>query len=189
MDFLLNLDKSLLYYVNAVWTHPWLNVFFPLITDLHKFLWFKILVVPMMLTLFVWRYRKTGVWLFLGLLLSLGLSDLGGNHLFKKTFSRLRPGDVPGNSVIVRSPYGGFSFISNHAANMFCLAKYTSEFIPQVAVPFYALAFLVSYSRVYNGVHYPSDVAMGGLLGWLIGWLMSFVIKWALAKYKKRTVL
>lgn len=187
MSYLLNLDKSLLYYVNAVWTAPWLDVFFLTITDLHKQLWFQIVIVPLMLALFLWKYRSQGFVWFIGLLLALSFSDLIGNHLFKNTFERPRPGDVPGNSVIVRSPYGGFSFVSNHATNMFCLAKYTAEFIPQVRIPFYIAAFLVSYSRVYNGVHYPSDVAAGGVLGWLIGWAMSAWLKWIFLKFRKRS--
>jgi undecaprenyl-diphosphatase len=187
MDFIVNLDKSLLYYVNAVWTSPFLDVFFPAITDMHKLLWFKIVIVPLMLGLFVWKYQKRGLLIFLGLLLTLGLSDVTGNHLFKKNFARPRPADEPGNSVIVRAPYGGYSLVSNHAANMFALAKYTSDFVPQVRIPFYIAAVLVSYSRIYNGVHYPSDVGIGGLLGWWIAWAMSALFKQLLIKLKRKT--
>lgn len=189
MDFILNLDKSLLYYVNVVWTSPFLDVLFPAITDLHKLAWFKIVIVPLMLGLFLWKYQKRGALIFLGLLLTLGLSDLVGNHAFKKNFQRPRPADIPGNSVIVRAPYGGYSLVSNHAANMFALAKYTSEFIPQARIPFYAVAVLISYSRVYNGVHYPSDVGIGGLLGWWIAWFMSALFKRFAEKLKRNPSL
>jgi undecaprenyl-diphosphatase len=186
MDFILNLDKSLLYYVNGVWTHPWLDVFFPAVTDLHKHLWFQILIIPLMLGLFLWKYRRRGFFVFFCLILSMATSDFVGNHAFKNSIERLRPGDVVGNSVVVRAPYGGFSFTSNHAANMFSLAKFTADMIPPLRIPFYAAAAIVGYSRVYNGVHYPTDVLGGGLLGYLVGWLFSWICRRGLEKYKRK---
>jgi len=186
MDFILNLDKSLLYYVNSVWTTSWLDAFFPAITDLHKQFWFQIFIVVLMLGLFIWKFRKEGLFVFLTLVIAMASSDLVGNHLFKQTIARPRPAETLGQSVIVRAPYGGYSFTSNHAANMFCLAKFTAEMIPQVRIPFYVAAILVSYSRVYNGVHYPTDVLGGGILGWLIGWAFSALCMQGLKKLRKR---
>jgi undecaprenyl-diphosphatase len=186
MDFLLNLDKSLLYYVNGVWTHPWLDVFFPAITDLHKQLWFQIMIIPLLLVLYVWKFRRHGFYVFFCLILALGTSDVVGNKVFKKNIERVRPADVVGQTVIVRAPYGGFSFVSNHATNMFCMAKFTADLIPQVRIPFFLAASLIAYSRVYNGVHYPTDVFGGGLLGYLIGWLFSWICAHGLKKLRKR---
>ncbi len=190
MDFLYELDKSLLLKINREWTAPWADAFFPAITDLHKSPWFFVCLVPLILGLFIWKYKKSGVALFVVLLLALGSSDLIGNQLFKKTVARARPGDTTLSTVlIIRSPYGGYSFTSNHAANMFCLAKYMSEFIPQATLIVYSAAILVSYSRVYNGVHYPSDVFGGGLLGWLVGWMYSILGKEVYNRLRKRVTL
>lgn len=186
MDFLLNLDESLLYYVNRVWTHPWLDIFFPAITDLHKQFWFQLIIIPLMLGLFVWKYQVKGFFVFLCLILAMSSSDLIGNKVFKKNFQRLRPGEALSETVIVRSPYGGYSFVSNHATNMFCLAKFTASMVPQVRLPFFIAANLVSYSRVYNGVHYPSDVFGGGILGYLIGWLFSLICFRVLKKLRNK---
>ena len=143
-----------------------------MITDLHKSPYFAIVIIPFFLGLFLWKYKKRGVWLFLGLIFCLGLSDWTGNQI-KKNVRRLRPGDTIGIEVTTRSPYGGYSFVSNHAANMFALATYSSFFVPPLTLPVFSLAFLVAYSRVYNGVHYPSDIFFGALLGILLGCLCS----------------
>lgn len=186
MDFLYELDKSLLLLINRQWTAPWADAFFPAITDMHKSPWFFWIIVPLILGLFFWKYRKLGVMLFIGLLLALGTSDLVGNHVFKKNVARARPGDALTEMVIVRSPYGGYSFTSNHAANMFCLAKYVTEFFPQGRLVAYSAASLIAYSRVYNGVHYPSDVVGGGFMGWIMGWIYSILGKELFNRLRKR---
>lgn len=187
MNYLYELDIHLLITINRHWTHPWLDVFFPFITDLHKGPWFFWIVVPLIFGSLLWRYGRSSLMIFVILLMALGTADLVGNHAFKKPVARARPGDgVHKEMVIVRSPYGGYSFTSNHAANMFCLAKYVSDFLPQSRVIFYPVATLVAYSRVYNGVHYPSDVLGGGVLGWLIGWMYSYFAKILFEKLRNR---
>lgn len=165
-----NLDRSLLYLINTLGSTQWLDVFFPAITDLHKSPYFALVVIPLFLGLFLWHHKKKGLWLFLGLTLCLGLTDFSGAQI-KKAVGRLRPGDAAGVEVTVRSPYGGFSFPSNHASNLYALATYSSFFVPQLYWPTFIIAFLVAYSRVYNGVHYPSDVFFGAFFGILIGYL------------------
>ena len=186
MNFFIGLDESLLHYINVVWTHPWLDVLFPAITDLHKQLWFQIIIIPLMLGIFISRYQWRSFFVLLCLALSLSSADIVGNRVFKKNVERLRPADALGERVIVRSPYGGFGFVSNHAANMFALAKFTGEMVPQVRLTFYTVAFLVGYSRVYNGVHYPTDVMGGGLLGYFFGWVFSKFCKNVLAYFRRQ---
>jgi undecaprenyl-diphosphatase len=178
IEFLTNLDFSLLRLINIELSNSFFDQFMPAITDLHKSTGFKILAPSLFILLFVKKFgSKKGLLIFVGLLLSLGLSDLIGNHLFKKNFERLRPGDNPKIEVVVRSPYGGYSFISNHAANMFTMATYTSAFIPVSGFVLYPLAATVAYSRVYNGVHFPSDVFAGALLGFCISLLTTNIFK------------
>lgn len=174
LDFILDLDKSLFVLINSQWTATWADHFFPFITDLHKLPLFKALFVPLVLALFVWRRGvKKGFIIFTFCILSVAASDGVGNWAFKKTVQRPRPPDTQGLQVTVRAPFGGYSFVSNHATNMFCLASFTSVIFPPATIPLYSIATLIAYSRVYNGVHFPLDVVAGGFLGLLMGLLFS----------------
>jgi undecaprenyl-diphosphatase len=57
------------------------------------------------------------------------------------------------------------SFPSGHSASAFAFAAGVRHVWPAASIPCYLLAATVGYSRVYTGVHYPGDVAVGTLLG------------------------
>ena len=65
-----------------------------------------------------------------------------------------------------------FSFPSNHAANMSALAMVFSAIYSRYKYLFWMIAGIVIFSRVYIGVHYPSDVILGCILGSLYGLLL-----------------
>lgn len=183
LDFILDLDKSLFIMVNSQWTAGWADAFFPFITDLHKTSFFKLVLVPLILGLFVWRRGlKKGLVIFFFCVLAVSASDGFGNWALKKTVQRPRPAETTGLQVQVRAPFGGYSFVSNHATNMFSFASFTSVIFPPAAVPVYTLATVVAYSRVYNGVHFPTDVLGGALLGCLFGILFAKLCQRLLAK-------
>lgn len=183
----LNLDYWLLHKINQVWTAPWADMFFPAITDLNKLLLFQLIAYPLIAFAFWFHYKKKSLVLFLGLALAIGASDLLGGQVVKKHFNRKRPFNNPEISVTQRSTAGAYSFYSNHSSNMFTFAVYTAQFIPGSAFVVYPIATAVAYSRVYNGVHYPSDILAGGLMGSLLGYIFSKLFsKLAGVSFKKR---
>ncbi|HOI86971.1 MAG TPA: phosphatase PAP2 family protein, partial [Lentimicrobium sp.] len=74
---------------------------------------------------------------------------------------------------------GKYGFVSSHAANTFGIALFAGLALKTVqrrALAWLLLwAALVSYSRIYLGVHYPADVIAGGLTGACIGWLVYLI--------------
>lgn len=186
LEWILQLDQKLLLFINRDLSNSFFDRIMPAITDLHKASWFKVIVPLLLFLLFCYKFRlKKGSLIFVGLLVSLGLSDFLGNQLFKQTVQRARPGDTPSISVQVRSPYGGYSFVSNHATNMFNLATYTASFIPGSQVILYPTAALIAYSRVYNGVHFPLDVICGGLFGSMVGMTVTRLVRSLLKRIKE----
>lgn len=64
---------------------------------------------------------------------------------------------------------GGGSFPSGHSKNAFTSAVILGSRWKRLRVPLYILAFLVAISRIYVGLHWPSDVIIGSIVGWIIG--------------------
>jgi len=185
IGYLHDLDVKMLLFLNSMNS--------PFIDKLMFFISGKIEWLPLYLFLIFWmfyRFRKKG-WLFLALtILVFALSDLGSVHLFKNVFERLRPSRNPeleGLVHLVNGYRGGmYGFISSHAANTFGLAVMVSLIFRErwLTVSMLLWAAVVSYSRIYLGVHYPFDVLGGAIWGSLMAVLVFLVYRKIEARQK-----
>lgn len=101
-------------------------------------------------------------------LLAVGITDVLCSQVLKPWIGRPRPTIALDGVRALLGKKSGFSMPSNHAANMAALAVISLHRYRNAAIPMVFIALLVGYSRVYVGVHYPSDVLLGFLVGTIV---------------------
>jgi undecaprenyl-diphosphatase len=101
--------------------------------------------------------------LFLTVVVADAIADLLA-ELGKEVFHRHRPFETQ-----LGPPTSTYSFPSGHSATAFACATVLGSLAPRFRLPFFVLASLIALSRLYNGVHYPTDVVAGSVLGVLVG--------------------
>jgi undecaprenyl-diphosphatase len=176
LDNLNNLDTNIFLWLNSFHSPFW-----------DKVMWHvsgKPEWLPLYLILtgyIIYRYRWRSIAILTAIGIAITLADQLSVIAFKETIQRLRPTHNPETSHLVHivNDYrgGSFGFISNHAANSFTLASFLCLLVRKkyfnVAIIIWAT--LVSYSRIYLGVHYPGDILCGAIFGVLIGWLFYLI--------------
>lgn len=85
--------------------------------------------------------------------------------ILKKSFKRNRPADILDDFTSFIRPSDKFSFPSGHTSGAFFMAYCLSEWFPELYLSFYSWSAMVAMSRIFLGVHFPTDTAMGALLG------------------------
>jgi len=178
IDYLQAADTQLFLFLNG--KH---NVFFDPIMY-----WFsdKLIWLPMYLLLasfMVWRYKRRGLVMLLFVGVVVALCDQTASHLIKNAVMRLRPSHEPALAGLVHLSKAGagglYGFVSSHAANAFGLATFLGLVLEPryryLKYGLFAWAILVSYSRIYNGVHYPGDVIVAAIIGVAIGAVFAHV--------------
>lgn len=172
-------DRDLFIKLNSDWTNSFFDLVLPwarnpsLWIPLYLFLFFFVLL----------NFKiKSGWWVLL-FIATVALTDMTGTYLIKHNFERLRPCRNPEMAdhirLLVTQCGGGYSFISNHAANHFGMAMFFyisfRKIIPRLAWISFAWAGLIAYAQVYVGLHYPFDVLGGALLGVLVGSFTGYI--------------
>ena len=115
--------------------------------------------------------------------LMITITDQGSNF-FKDSFQRLRPcynESISDSLRLVKENCGGkYGFFSAHASNSFSLAIFFGLLfknrIRYMIIITIVYASLISYSRIYIGVHFPIDIIVGSSFGIFVGFIIySFV--------------
>lgn len=175
------LDEEILLFINS---HH--NSFFDSIMWFASGKWSWLPLYAFIIILLIIKFKKRA-WLMILLIIPLIIaSDQLSSGLLKPLTQRLRPSHEPGleNLLHYVDNYRGglYSFPSSHATNFFALVTYlcliTAKKIKWFACLLVPVALLVCYSRMYLGVHYPSDVLCGAMIGAFLGWIFSKIFFW-----------
>ncbi|MBC8124748.1 MAG: phosphatase PAP2 family protein [Candidatus Kapabacteria bacterium] len=173
LNALANLDVWIFYAVNHGFSNPVFDLFMPLITNVT--FWYPMYALGIIALLVRgWQGRTTPegrkfFWCAALLLVTVAILDQSSHRLLKEVIARPRPYLVLGN-VFQLVGSGGGSFPSNHAMNNAAVAVILTWFFPCRRVVFWVVALTIAFSRIYCGVHYPSDVLGGLVIGAIGGW-------------------
>ena len=156
------IDFELLIILNQKISNSLFDLIMPIITNED---YWVIPILCLIIYLLFFGQKKGKIVLFL-LIISLGINDYICASIIKPTIARLRPSHEFLEYINLLVPKGGkWSMPSNHASNMFVLATIISSFYSKTKAAIFLIAILVSFSRVYVGVHYPLDVIVGASIG------------------------
>ena len=194
IDKLIHIDTEILLAING-WHAPWVDTLMWIISA--KATWIPLYLL--LIGLLVWRYRKPAMtsvkWLqrvpacvvmIVVIGLAVGAADFIASGILKELVARPRPTRVPELEGVLHlvNGYksGRYGFVSSHAANTMAVALLFSLIwrnkIATVGLMLWVAANC--YSRMYLGVHYPTDI-LGGLM---VGALVAVVVYAMLVRYR-----
>ncbi len=176
-EWLYHIDLNLFFFCNRTIANPVLDALMPFLTDVRN--WFSAYLLGAILLL-IFGKREGRIALLL-LVVTIVVSDQVSSGLIKHWVARVRPCDALEGVRLLTGKTGGFSFPSSHAVNNFAIAAAFAWSYPRFGWIFYLFAFLVAFSRIYLGLHYPSDMLGGATIGIGIGlgisWLADRTIR------------
>ena len=162
MEWLLEKDGQLLLWLKETFSHPVLDESMTFISSLGNkgMIWIAIGVLLLLFGLKNKKWRNGG---FL-VLFSLAANFLACNVILKPLVDRTRPYDVLDYTPLI-PPVGDPSFPSGHTSASFAAATAIYFINKKWGIAAYILAAVMGFSRLYLGVHFPTDVLAGALVG------------------------
>ncbi len=166
IELILEVDTAIFLYLNGLHS-DWIDPVMILITN--KYTWFPF--YALLVGLLIYDLRKSAIIAIPAIVAVITASDQLASGGLKPGVMRPRPCHLPDIQEfvnVVEGCGGQYGFVSSHSANSFGLATFLvllySQQYPAIRW-MYLWAFIVSYSRIYVGVHYPLDLIVGGAIG------------------------
>lgn len=167
-ETLVTWDKELFLFLNGLHSN-WMDHFMWLMSETLIWLPFYLLFIYLLIR----NKQSQSLWIIVTFALLITFADQIASGVFKPLVERLRPTHDPeleGLVHIVHNYKGGhYGFFSSHAANVFAFAGLSLLLIRNwmYTVTILIWASLISYSRIYLGVHFPLDILTGAIFGLL----------------------
>lgn len=175
------IDAGIFRWINQIMVHPALDDLMVFLTTFrlssHIFLLAALFIII--------RKQRGAFVVLLFTLLAVGLADYTASGILKPLFQRIRPCFALQGCRLLIDQSHSYSFASSHAANSAAVASMIWIFFRRgepVERLFSAVmvlyAFLIGYSRIYVGVHYPGDVLAGMTIGCTSAGLVYLALSW-----------
>jgi len=183
MEFLEQIDQQLFLFLNGIHSPFWDTIMYWIS---YKFTWIPLYLVTLLY--FIYKQKAKAIITIVLTIAVITLADQVSVHLFKNVFLRYRPChnfELQNLVHLVHEHCGGqYGFVSSHAANAFGFAIFSALIIQKKNISLLLIfwAILVSYSRIYLGVHYPADIVGGAVLGIVSAILGHLLYKGILSK-------
>lgn len=173
MNFLLQLDGNILLFIQEHIRQDWMTPFWVFITSLGNSGWFWLAVAALMLI--PRRTRKIGIMALLALTIGFLITNLA----LKNLVARVRPYETVEGLKLLIPRQSDFSFPSGHACASFAAGSvFFRKLSRKWGVPAAVLAALIAFSRLYVGVHYPTDVLAGAVIGIFAAWAAVCIVEY-----------
>ena len=172
MDVFYSIDLTIFYFFNHTISTGFLDKFFSIITNVNN--WYIAYII--LFGMLIFKGGRIGKIAAVGVILLIVVTDQTGYRLLKELFQRARPCNALSDVLTPLGCTGSFSFPSNHALNNFAAATFFSKPFPRYKWALYITASLVALSRVYLGLHYPSDIIAGAAIGMIFGYAFAMAV-------------
>lgn len=172
LSYLIELDKALFLFLNGI-NSPFWDYVMNAIS--HKYTFVPLYAV--VIYFFFKQFGRNGFLVLVMAVFTITVADQVSSSIIKVAVQRLRPSHNPEFSQIIHlvfDKHGGlYGFVSSHAANSFGFAMFTLLLFKKrwFTISILVWATVVSYSRIYLGLHYPGDILGGAVVGVLAGML------------------
>lgn len=187
LEELEKIDAKIFLFLNGL-HHPFFD--FLMYWFSHRLIWIPVYIFILYIIFSRFGMKKS-LWLMVFCLVAVALANTVSVIFFKEVFQRYRPCHnefiKPGVHLVPEGSCGGqYGFVSSHAVNFFTFCTFLwllfRKYYRYAFPVFFGWALIVSYSRIYLGVHYPSDIFAGGLIGVLFG----ITFYWLYLKWEKK---
>lgn len=188
LEALKEFDREIFLFLNGL-HQPWLDQAMFYMTKAVFWIPVYLLLLYLIAKTYSWKIM---LWSLLAIAVIITLGDRISVELFKNVFQRYRPSRNLEIGPIVHTvnDYRGglYGFVSSHATNFFSISTFVILLLRKRYPPITPLlilwASLICYTRIYLGVHYPSDILAGTMLGVTIGFSIYKLFKYLVLKPK-----
>lgn len=175
ISWILELDKILFLKLNSFHSPFW-DQFFLIYTNSKS--WIPVILLMVVLLFYKFSWQQALIFVLL-ISAAVGMGDFVASGILKPYFARPRPcHQFPEIMTLVGGCGGLYSFASSHAANSIGLFTAFSLVFKDNKYVYWGLlswAVLMCYSRIYVGVHFPSDLLVGAAIGIIVPQMFFYI--------------